>query len=70
MVTSSIYACVIDAVLLRSGRRRRRATMGGERIRVVLKMVVAAIFGDFLEGGISKNFAKFGWRKSSVLIAQ
>ncbi len=69
-MTSSIYACVIDAVLLRSGRRRRRATMGGERIRVVLKRVVAAIFGDILEGGISKDFAKFGWRRSSVIIAK
>lgn len=51
-MTSSIYACVMDAVLLRSGRRRRRVTMGGERVRVVLKRVVVAIFGDVLEGGI------------------
>ena len=46
MLTSSMYACVIDAVVPRSGSMRMNVKRGGDRVSVVLRMVVVAILSD------------------------
>ena len=46
MLTSSMYACVIDAVVPRSGSMRMNVKRGGDKVSVVLRMVVVAILSD------------------------
>jgi len=66
MLTSSMYACVIDAVVPRSGSMRMNVRRGGDKVSVVLRIVVAILSDDVGFWDWVMRFERMEWLYSSV----